>query len=140
MVKNNHGHIVTLASIASYVTIAQNVDYSASKAAVMALHEELKQELKHRYNAPRVRTTAIHPIFIATPLVNKISSNNTQSFYPDLLQPEDVASRVFNQVMKGESANIVIPEKLQISRLLRALPWWVQELIRDRQKGVAVDR
>jgi all-trans-retinol dehydrogenase (NAD+) len=56
MVKQNHGHVVTVASMASFVTIAQNTDYSCTKAGAMAFHEGLTQELKHRYRAPKVRT------------------------------------------------------------------------------------
>lgn len=56
MIERNHGHIVTVASMASFVTMNQNVSYSSSKAAALAFHEGLAQELKHKYNAPGVRT------------------------------------------------------------------------------------
>jgi short-subunit dehydrogenase len=56
MIKKNHGHVVTIASMASFVTIASNTDYSCTKAAALAFHEGLTQELKYRYNAPDVRT------------------------------------------------------------------------------------
>jgi all-trans-retinol dehydrogenase (NAD+) len=55
MVKNDHGHIVTIASMASFVTIGSIVDYSCTKAAALAFHEGLGQELKHIYNAKNVR-------------------------------------------------------------------------------------
>jgi all-trans-retinol dehydrogenase (NAD+) len=57
MVKQNHGHIVTLASMASYSVHAGNVDYACSKASALAFHEGLAQEIKSRYKAPKVRTT-----------------------------------------------------------------------------------
>lgn len=57
MIKKNHGHVVTVASMASFMTQAQNVDYACTKAAALAFHEGLNQELKSRYNAPKVRTT-----------------------------------------------------------------------------------
>ena len=60
MVERNHGHVVTVASMASFVTIAQNVTYSATKAGVLALHEGLRQELDYRYNAPNVRTRYVN--------------------------------------------------------------------------------
>ena len=56
MIKANHGHVVNIASMASYVTIADNTDYSCSKAALLALHEGLGQEIRWRHNAPNVRT------------------------------------------------------------------------------------
>ena len=57
MIEHNHGHIVTLASLASYVAIAQNVDYSCTKAATLAFHEGLAAEIRARYRAPGIRTT-----------------------------------------------------------------------------------
>lgn len=56
MIKRNHGHIVTIASLASFITGVQNVDYSCSKAGALAMHEGLAQELRHAYNAKKVRT------------------------------------------------------------------------------------
>jgi all-trans-retinol dehydrogenase (NAD+) len=56
MVKRNHGHIITVASLSSYVTVAQNVDYCCTKAGALAFHEGLTQELRFRYNARKVRT------------------------------------------------------------------------------------
>ena len=50
---------MTTASSASYMSIAQLSEYACSKSAALALHEVLIQELKHRYNAPRVRTSII---------------------------------------------------------------------------------
>ena len=57
MIKRNHGHIVTVASMASFATIAGNASYSATKVGVLAFHEGLASELKSRYGASKVRTT-----------------------------------------------------------------------------------
>lgn len=57
MIKHNHGHIVTIASLASFLVHAQNVDYTCTKASALAFHEGIAQELKSRYNANKVRTT-----------------------------------------------------------------------------------
>jgi all-trans-retinol dehydrogenase (NAD+) len=57
MVKSNHGHVVTVASMGSFSTYSQCVDYGCSKAGLVAFHEGLGQELKSRYGAPKVRTT-----------------------------------------------------------------------------------
>lgn len=56
MIQNNHGHIITISSMASFVTGVHNVDYACSKIGTLALHEGLAQELRHRYKAPKVRT------------------------------------------------------------------------------------
>lgn len=57
MIKKNHGHVVTISSMASYVTYAQHVDYSCTKAAALVFHEGLAAELKARYGANKIRTT-----------------------------------------------------------------------------------
>lgn len=78
MVKKNKGHIVGLASMASFVAPPAIVDYASTKAAVMAFHEGesihlgsknrcinikigLGQEIKHIYNTPGVLNTVVHP-------------------------------------------------------------------------------
>lgn len=57
MIKHDHGHVVAIASMASFATWAANVSYSATKAGVLSFHEGLSQELWARYGAKRVRTT-----------------------------------------------------------------------------------
>jgi short-subunit dehydrogenase len=42
MIANNHGMVVTVASLAAYVTSPGLVDYSASKAAALVFHEGLQ--------------------------------------------------------------------------------------------------
>lgn len=59
MIRHDHGHIVTLASLASFVTGVKNVDYSCTKASALAFHEGLTQELRHVYNARKVRTRSV---------------------------------------------------------------------------------
>ena len=39
MIATGKGHIVTMASMASYATVATTTDYAASKAGVLAFHE-----------------------------------------------------------------------------------------------------
>jgi short-subunit dehydrogenase len=56
MIKNDHGHIVTIASMASFAALNGMADYASSKAAVLAFHESLTQEIRHSYGAKRVRT------------------------------------------------------------------------------------
>lgn len=59
MVKANHGHVITIASMASFVALGEMVDYCCSKASALAFHEGLRQELKYWYNAPNVRTRSV---------------------------------------------------------------------------------
>ncbi|GMK56153.1 hypothetical protein CspeluHIS016_0212090 [Cutaneotrichosporon spelunceum] len=66
MVKKNKGHIVTVASVASFVALSGGADYSCTKASALAFHEALAAELKAIYKAPNVLATVIDPNFVAT--------------------------------------------------------------------------
>lgn len=41
IIKNDYGHIVNIASLASFVVIGELADYACSKAGVLAFHESL---------------------------------------------------------------------------------------------------
>ena len=56
MIKKNHGHVITVASMASFAALGEMADYCGTKASAMAFHECLTQELRYWYNAPKVRT------------------------------------------------------------------------------------
>lgn len=62
MIKRDHGHIVTVASLASFVSFVEGVDYSCSKASALAFHEGLTQEIRYNYGARKVRTRCVPAI------------------------------------------------------------------------------
>ncbi|KAK1633548.1 hypothetical protein BDP81DRAFT_326116 [Colletotrichum phormii] len=132
MIHNNHGHVVSVASMASFVTGVNNVDYSCSKIGVLALHEGLTQELRHRYKAPRVRTSIIHPTYIRTALIEKVHSSGP--FKSKILEPEPVVDAIFKQVVSGRSGHVYLPGDYARAAGLRAWPHWLQESLRDAQK------
>lgn len=61
IIQRNHGHVITIASMASYVVPAGIAAYGMSKAAAMAFHETLTMELLYSYKARKVRTSMVHP-------------------------------------------------------------------------------
>ncbi|EFX02010.1 short chain dehydrogenase reductase [Grosmannia clavigera kw1407] len=125
MAARDHGHVVTMASMASFVVIAGNVDYSCTKASVMALHEGLTQDLRHRYNARSVRTTYV----LSTPLLGGLTE--TRDFNDHVLKPETVALAVVKQVLSGCSGQIVLPRAISWVSMIRSFPFWLQERMRD---------
>jgi all-trans-retinol dehydrogenase (NAD+) len=134
MIRRRKGHVVTIASMASYATVPGLVDYGATKAAVLTLHEGLHAELKHRYDAPEIKTSIVHPTYVRTRLVDSylasLEKKNT-----DLLTPETVANAVINQITSGKSGQIYLPPVLSLISAIRAFPWWFQEVIRDSLKN-----
>jgi NAD(P)-dependent dehydrogenase (short-subunit alcohol dehydrogenase family) len=130
MIKANKGHVVSVASLASYVSVAGIVDYSATKAAVLAFHEGLNQELKHQYKAPSVLTTSVHPKWVRTPLVGSWEAVLRKEG-ESLLQPREVADAIVNQIFSCSSGQIFLPETMYGVAGLRGWPNWLQEKVRD---------
>ena len=57
MVANNHGMIVTVASLAAYVCAPSLVDYASSKAAALSFHEGLSAELARDRKSTRLNSS-----------------------------------------------------------------------------------
>ncbi|KAF2180260.1 dehydrogenase/reductase SDR family member 8 precursor [Zopfia rhizophila CBS 207.26] len=133
MIAQNKGHIVTVASTASFVGVAGMVDYCSTKAGVLSFHEGLNQELKHRYNARGIRTTSIHPNWVRTPLI-KSWEKSLRATRSSLIEPQTVADKIVNQIINVTGGQVFIPSHAARVALLRGWPNWLQELFRD---GVA---
>ncbi|KAJ8610945.1 hypothetical protein MRB53_038249 [Persea americana] len=132
MIKNNHGHVVTIASIATFVTIPQVVDYSCTKAAALAFHEGLAMELKTRYNADKVRATVVHPWWVRTPMIEKLIEAGTWT--APTMEPETVVDAIVAQLHSGEGGQIILPRHLAIVSMLKGFPSWLQHRIRASEK------
>ena len=73
MMTNNHGHIVTIASIAGLSGCVRLVDYSASKFAAVGFEESLRLELQcDGYNG--ITSTVVCPFFINTGMFDGVRS------------------------------------------------------------------
>ena len=108
------------------------IDYSASKSAVMALHEGLNSELKHLYaNGECIRTTIVHPTWSPTGLT-KDSIDLLRRNGQQVVKAEDVAEVIVKQVLSGRSGGrICLPSGIgALMATLRSWPGWAQELVR----------
>ncbi|KAK6519382.1 hypothetical protein TWF281_003216 [Arthrobotrys megalospora] len=132
--KNNHGHIVTVASVAGYQTAPQMVDYGATKAAAISLHEGLSLELKHRYNAKKVRTTLVTQGLTRTPLFTGFG-NKSPFMFPQQ-HPESVAEGIVDQILSGESEHLIFPKSYNILTGNRGRPAWFQAYIANGTKDL----
>lgn len=65
MLDANHGHVVTIASVAGLYGTPSLCDYSASKAAVIGFDDSLRNELV-RLGKNGVKTTCVCPYYINT--------------------------------------------------------------------------
>ncbi|OAL55379.1 dehydrogenase/reductase SDR family member 8 precursor [Pyrenochaeta sp. DS3sAY3a] len=129
MIAQNKGHIVTIASTASYIGVGGLADYTATKAAILSFHEGLNQELVHHYKAPNVLTTSIHPNWVRTPLLGPVEQELKQRGSV-ILEPTDVADAVSKQIESCRGGQVFLPQSIAKVSFLRGVPNWVQETVR----------
>jgi len=93
MKQQRAGHIINVSSVAGHKVRAGGAVYAATKHAVRALSEGLRQEVKP-YN---IRTTVISPGAIATELPNSVTepdvAENFRKFYEELAIPAESFAR-----------------------------------------------
>jgi short-subunit dehydrogenase len=130
MIKANKGHIIGIASMASWVTPPGITHYAATKAGVMALHEGLNQEIKHVYKTPGVLNTVVHPHWVRTPLVGGWE-DQLEKTQGRLLKPENIARKVVEQILRARGGQLFMPGHMSVAARLRGEANWVQELVRD---------
>ncbi|KAF2017745.1 NAD(P)-binding protein [Aaosphaeria arxii CBS 175.79] len=131
MILKDKGHIVTIASMASYISLTTAVDYSASKAGALAFYEGLSSELKHIYKAPGVMNTVAHPMWVETNMTKSHQESIERSNGGRMMKPEDVANVVVNQILSRRGAQLIIPPTFSWLSGVRGFPNWFQEMIRD---------
>lgn len=130
MVERNKGHVVTIASLASFVALPFGATYAASKAAALSFHEALNCELKHVYKAPGVVASIVHPNFVSTPLTAEFEAGLRKGGMP-MLSSDQVARDTLRQLDSHRGGQVFVPRQLWIVSGLRGWPTWMQELLRD---------
>jgi len=130
MIRNKSGHIVSVASVAGLVGIAQMTDYNASKAAIISLHESLRYELDKRYDAPQIRTSLVVPGHILTPLFSTIHLPSGWFFrfcFPSL-EPVAVVKAIITVLDEQHSRTVYLPFYANFTPLLSLLPSYLRDL------------
>lgn len=130
IIQVDKGHIVTVASLGSFVAMAKAADYSATKAGALAFHETLASEIKHLYKSPNVLTTVVHPNFVRTPLIEKYAGRLERAGVR-FLTSDRVADEVVGQIKSRRGGQLVIPRSATVVSGIRGWPTWMQELLRD---------
>ena len=108
MLENKSGHIVNISSVAGRIVFPAGSVYCATKHAITAFSEGLRQELSVRKN---IRVTCIEPGVVATELTNTITDESLQGFVEnakkmEALQAQDIADAILYAVQSPNHVNV----------------------------------
>jgi NADP-dependent 3-hydroxy acid dehydrogenase YdfG len=108
MIAKKSGHIVNISSVAGRTVFPAGSVYCATKHAVAAFSEGLRQELSQRAN---IRVTCIEPGVVATELLNTITDKSLEKYVEsskqmDSLQSEDIANAILFAVDSPAHMNV----------------------------------
>ncbi|MFZ9107350.1 MAG: SDR family NAD(P)-dependent oxidoreductase [Burkholderiaceae bacterium] len=113
MLKQAHGHISLISSVAAWRGLPRALAYGPSKAALSHMGEVLYQDLRPL----GLGVSVVHPGFVQTPL-----TANNAFHMPGLMQPEQAARRMLQGWAQGRFC-IHFPKRLSwVLLLLRLLP------------------
>ncbi|KAF2008434.1 NAD(P)-binding protein [Aaosphaeria arxii CBS 175.79] len=129
MLQKKRGHIVTIASMASFVAAPGLLDYCCSKVGALYLSDGIRAECLSRYpGGEGICTTSVHPSWHTTGILKGAEKTlNKHGIYPD--PPINVARVVFNQVLAGKSGRIHVPASEEGKAGARNWPLWVQDIL-----------
>ena len=102
------GHIVNISSVAGRIVFPAGSVYCATKHAVTAFSEGLREEFSVRSN---IRVTAIEPGVVDTELNNTITDESLKGFVENTkkmaaLHAEDIANAILFAVESPEHMNV----------------------------------
>jgi len=108
MKEKKSGHIVNISSVAGRIVFPAGSVYCATKHAIVAFSEGLRQEFSVRSN---IRVTCIEPGVVSTELTNTITDETLQGFVEQAkkmksLQAEDIANAILYAVESPSHVNV----------------------------------
>jgi NADP-dependent 3-hydroxy acid dehydrogenase YdfG len=108
MLAKKSGHIVNISSVAGRIVFPAGSVYCATKHAITALSEGLRQEFSQRFN---IRVTCIEPGVVATELTNTITDDSLKAFVEstkkmEALRAQDIANAIVYAVESPPHVNV----------------------------------
>jgi NADP-dependent 3-hydroxy acid dehydrogenase YdfG len=103
LLRNRSGQVIFLNSSAGLKAQAGVGQYAASKHALKAVADSLREEV----NADGIRVMSVYPGRTASPMQESVHKWENRCYYPEhLMQPEDVASVVINALNLPRTAEV----------------------------------
>jgi len=108
MKEKKSGHIVNLSSVAGRTVFPTGTVYCATKHAIAAFSEGLRQEFSARSN---IRVTSIEPGVVSTELTDTITDESLKGFIEnakkmEALQAKDIANAILYAVESPSHVNV----------------------------------
>lgn len=113
MVPAKKGHIINISSIAAHAVGVGTSVYSATKAAVNAISEGLRQEMAQMKT--NIRVTVVSPGAINTNLLNSITSEDVKKFVTDFY---DNYAIPVDRIAKVIADAIEMPEDTTLNEII----------------------
>jgi NADP-dependent 3-hydroxy acid dehydrogenase YdfG len=123
MVERGHGHVLNVASLAARVPVPGSAVYSGTKAAVVALTDSVRRELR----GTGVNLTTVLPTMVATELASGVPSGRGLV----AIDPEDAAMTMVRALERPGGTIVAGPSWFDlVSRLMVVAPRPVDRLVR----------
>lgn len=107
MMKRNHGHIVTVASVCGHGVIPYLIPYCSSKFAAVGFHRALTSELA-ALGKTGIKTSCLCPVFVNT----GFTKNPSTRLWP-ILETEEVARSLIDGILTNKKM-IFVPSYINI--------------------------
>ena len=79
----------------------------------------------------------VHPTWVQTPLIER--KTKTSDWNELTVDPKVLASIVVAQILRGESAQLIVPERYSLIPLIKGAPSWLAEGMRNAGKEILRD-
>jgi len=124
----NGGTIVNVSSVLGQLHAAGLSDYSASKAALSALHKTLEAELRVSGEYEKVKMLLVETGQLSTPLFDWVQTPN--NFFAPVLEPVQVAQEIVAAIDEGRGGVIRLPAFAALARWYAVFPAGLQRIAR----------
>ncbi|KAF2130438.1 NAD(P)-binding protein [Dothidotthia symphoricarpi CBS 119687] len=128
MLHERRGTIVTVASVLGYLGAANLSAYTASKAALLALHHSLRAELAQHPDAKEIKTILVTPGQMSTQMFAAVKTPS--NFAAPVVTPAEIAKNIIRLIERGESGDVALPLYSRYIQFLGILPFGVQHILR----------
>ncbi|XP_003973407.1 retinol dehydrogenase 10-A [Takifugu rubripes] len=133
MKAQNHGHIVTIASVLGLFSTACVEDYCASKFAAVGFHESLAHELLAE-EVEGVKTTLVCPYIVNTGMFEGCKIREEVEMLLPPLEPQYCVEQAMNAILIDQPL-VCIPRLTYLPVISRALLPWEANVVTYRFMG-----